>query len=213
MFRAGIARAFEDGGSACTLWRVRRSTIRAGPSPGPAAGRAQAGGDPGAGATSRDTALATAARLAPRLTPPASAGELGVHRAPGRRYRLDQAEQFDRAELAGDAALGLFAASARCRAWLASITARSPAPYEQTAGRMNTFRRQTAGTWPGDPARAARILLGIVSHPDPPLRLLLGAGAVDSAEKSAAERGAEAAAWADVSRSADFPAVAAADAG
>ena len=141
------------------------------------------------------------------------AGELGVHRAPGRRYRLDQAEQFDRAELAGDAALGLFAASARCRAWLASITARSPAPYEQTAGRMNTFRRQTAGTWPGDPARAARILLGIVSHPDPPLRLLLGAGAVDSAEKSAAERGAEAAAWADVSRSADFPAVAAADAG
>ncbi len=85
--------------------------------------------------------------------------------------------------------------------------------YEQTVGRMNTFRRQTAGTWPGDPARAARILLGIVSHPDPPLRLLLGAGAVDSAEKSAAERGAEAAAWADVSRSADFPAAAAADAG
>ena len=84
--------------------------------------------------------------------------------------------------------------------------------YEQTVGRMNTFRRQTAGTWPGDPARAARILLGIVSHPDPPLRLLLGAGAVDSAEKSAAERGAEAAAWADVSRSADFPAAAAADA-
>ena len=78
--------------------------------------------------------------------------------------------------------------------------------YEQTVGRMNAFRRQTAATWPGDPARAARILLDIVSHPDPPLRLLLGAGAVDSAEKSAAERGAEAAAWADVSRSADFPA-------
>jgi NAD(P)-dependent dehydrogenase (short-subunit alcohol dehydrogenase family) len=78
--------------------------------------------------------------------------------------------------------------------------------YEQTVGRMNEFRRQTAAAWPGDPARAARILLDIVNHPDPPLRLLLGAAAVESAEKSSIARAAEAAAWADVSRSADFPA-------
>jgi NAD(P)-dependent dehydrogenase (short-subunit alcohol dehydrogenase family) len=77
--------------------------------------------------------------------------------------------------------------------------------YEQTVGRMNEFRRQTAAAWPGDPARAARILLDIVNHPDPPLRLLLGAAAVESAEKSSIARAAEAAAWADVSRSADFP--------
>jgi NAD(P)-dependent dehydrogenase (short-subunit alcohol dehydrogenase family) len=78
--------------------------------------------------------------------------------------------------------------------------------YEQTVGRMNEFRRQTAATWPGDPARAARILLDIVNHPDPPLRLLLGAAAVESADRSSLARAAEAAEWADVSRSADFPA-------
>ena len=77
--------------------------------------------------------------------------------------------------------------------------------YEQTVGQMNRFRHETAGTWPGDPARAARILIGIVNQPDPPLRLLLGNGAVDSAEQSSVARAAEAAAWADVSRSADFP--------
>jgi NAD(P)-dependent dehydrogenase (short-subunit alcohol dehydrogenase family) len=78
--------------------------------------------------------------------------------------------------------------------------------YEQTVGRMNTFRQQTSRTWPGDPLRAARILIDVVNNPDPPLRLLLGAAAVESAEKSSIARAAETAAWADVSRSADFPA-------
>jgi NAD(P)-dependent dehydrogenase (short-subunit alcohol dehydrogenase family) len=77
--------------------------------------------------------------------------------------------------------------------------------YEQTVGRMNTFRQQTLRTWPGDPLRAARILIDVVNNPDPPLRLLLGAAAVESAEKSSIARAAETAAWADVSRSADFP--------
>ncbi len=78
--------------------------------------------------------------------------------------------------------------------------------YEQTVGRMNAFREQTSRTWPGDPVRAARILIDVVNHPDPPLRLLLGAAAVESAAKSSIARAAETAAWADVSRSADFPA-------
>ncbi|MEV6846709.1 oxidoreductase [Actinoplanes sp. NPDC051411] len=77
--------------------------------------------------------------------------------------------------------------------------------YEPTVGQMNDFRRQTDGTWPGDPVRAARILVDVVGHPNPPLRLLLGAAAVDLARKSSDERAAEAAEWADVSRSADFP--------
>jgi NAD(P)-dependent dehydrogenase (short-subunit alcohol dehydrogenase family) len=78
--------------------------------------------------------------------------------------------------------------------------------YEATVGKMHAFRQETDGTWPGDPARAARILVDVVNHPDPPLRLLLGAAAVDLARKSSDERAAEAAEWADVSRSADFPA-------
>ncbi|GIF18070.1 NAD(P)-dependent dehydrogenase (short-subunit alcohol dehydrogenase family) [Actinoplanes tereljensis] len=78
--------------------------------------------------------------------------------------------------------------------------------YEETVGKTNAFRRETAGTWPGDPARAARILVDLVGHPNPPLRLLLGATAVDLAERSSAERAAEAAEWSGISRAADFPA-------
>jgi NAD(P)-dependent dehydrogenase (short-subunit alcohol dehydrogenase family) len=80
------------------------------------------------------------------------------------------------------------------------------ADYEQTVGTMNRWRTEHDGEQQGDPARAARILLDIVAEPEPPLRLLLGAGAVASAEQSSAARAAEAAKWADVSRSADFPA-------
>ncbi|MDF3310751.1 oxidoreductase [Rhodococcus sp. T2V] len=78
--------------------------------------------------------------------------------------------------------------------------------YEATVGAMNRYREDSDGTQPGDPARAARIIMDVVAAEDAPLRLLLGAGAVAMAEKSSRERAAEALAWADVSRSADFPA-------
>ncbi|MEU4242162.1 oxidoreductase [Actinoplanes sp. NPDC026619] len=88
----------------------------------------------------------------------------------------------------------------------ASMTFHPVSPdYEETVGKTNAFRRETDGTWPGDPVRAARILVDLVGNPAPPLRLLLGATAVDLAERSSAERAAEAAAWAGVSRAADFP--------
>jgi NAD(P)-dependent dehydrogenase (short-subunit alcohol dehydrogenase family) len=78
--------------------------------------------------------------------------------------------------------------------------------YEQTVGEVNRVREATAASWPGDPARAAKIVLDVVDMPDPPRRLLLGATAVDLAVRSAGERTAEAQRWADLSRSADFPA-------
>jgi NAD(P)-dependent dehydrogenase (short-subunit alcohol dehydrogenase family) len=78
--------------------------------------------------------------------------------------------------------------------------------YAQTVGAMNSFRESTVASWPGDPVRAAKIIVDIVGLDEPPLRLLLGAGAVDSAEKSSKARAAEADQWAEVSRSADFPA-------
>jgi len=76
--------------------------------------------------------------------------------------------------------------------------------YDQTVGAMNRYRQSTAPSWPGDPARAARIIVDIARLDDPPLRLLLGASAVESAEKASRARAAEAEKWADVSRSADF---------
>jgi NAD(P)-dependent dehydrogenase (short-subunit alcohol dehydrogenase family) len=80
------------------------------------------------------------------------------------------------------------------------------ADYDQTVGEMNRYRESTVSTWPGDPARAAKIILDITRLDDPPLRLLLGAGAVESARKASDARAAEADRWADVSESADFPA-------
>ena len=77
--------------------------------------------------------------------------------------------------------------------------------YEQTVGEMNRYRESTVATWRGDPARAARIILDLVDLDEPPLRLLLGAGAVESAAKSSQARAEEAEKWADISRSADFP--------
>ncbi|MFC8078071.1 oxidoreductase [Streptomyces sp. NPDC057307] len=87
-----------------------------------------------------------------------------------------------------------------------SMTLHDATPdYERTVGKMNAYRRENEGTEKGDPARAARVLLDIVNNPEPPLRLLLGSDAVTYADKASRERAAEAARWAEVSRSADFP--------
>ncbi|GII57131.1 short-chain dehydrogenase/reductase [Planotetraspora thailandica] len=80
------------------------------------------------------------------------------------------------------------------------------ADYEETIGAMNRYRASTAHEWPGDPARAARIILDVVRLDEPPLRLLLGARAVEMAAEASRVRAAEAEKWAEVSRSADFPA-------
>ena len=77
--------------------------------------------------------------------------------------------------------------------------------YDVTVGAMNRYREATVSQWPGDPARAAKIITDIVRLDEPPLRLLLGAGAVELAEEASKARAAEAEKWADVSRSADFP--------
>jgi NAD(P)-dependent dehydrogenase (short-subunit alcohol dehydrogenase family) len=78
--------------------------------------------------------------------------------------------------------------------------------YEQTVGRMIRYRESSGGKQPGDPARAAKIIIDIVHLDDPPLRLLLGSDAVELAEEASKARAAEAEKWAEVSRSSDFPA-------
>ncbi|MEV0381074.1 oxidoreductase [Nonomuraea sp. NPDC050643] len=79
------------------------------------------------------------------------------------------------------------------------------ADYERTVGEMNRYRESTVATWRGDPVRAAEIITDIADLDEPPLRLLLGAGAVTMAQESSEARAAEAERWAQVSRSADFP--------
>jgi NAD(P)-dependent dehydrogenase (short-subunit alcohol dehydrogenase family) len=87
-----------------------------------------------------------------------------------------------------------------------SMIMQEPGPdYRETVGRMHEMRRSTNGTQPGDPARAADVIVDVVNAPEPPRRLLLGRGAVEQALASGAERNEEARQWAAVSRSADFP--------
>lgn len=78
--------------------------------------------------------------------------------------------------------------------------------YDATVGEMAPRLRASSGNQPGDPAKAAQIILRIVEEANPPLRLLLGRGAVDLVMKADNERGESDAKWRGVSLSADFDA-------
>jgi len=90
--------------------------------------------------------------------------------------------------------------------WMgSSMTMQDPGPdYRDALDFMHEIRRSSNGSQPGDPARAAHVIIDVVESPDPPRRLLLGSDAVDLALASGAERNEEANRWAAVSRSADF---------
>jgi NAD(P)-dependent dehydrogenase (short-subunit alcohol dehydrogenase family) len=92
--------------------------------------------------------------------------------------------------------------------WQGSSMRMAPvgADYEPSVGEMHRRRKAMSGTEAGDPVRAAGIIVAIAELDEPPLRLLLGAGAVDLADTASKARAAEASKWAEVSRSADFPA-------
>ena len=76
--------------------------------------------------------------------------------------------------------------------------------YAATVGRMHSYRRSVDGQQPGDPVRAARVLVDVAAMDSPPRRLLLGTDAVQMAEHASRVRAREAAVWAGVSQSTDF---------
>ncbi|MGI5135312.1 oxidoreductase [Streptomyces sp. CA-106110] len=80
------------------------------------------------------------------------------------------------------------------------------ADYEETVGAMNKYRAENNGTQPGDPVRAAKVLIDVANDDDPPRRLLLGAQAVSMALEAGEARAAETRKWAAASGAADFPA-------
>ena len=77
--------------------------------------------------------------------------------------------------------------------------------YEPTVGKIHEYRRASQGDQPGDPVRAARLLVDLVDRSELPLRLPLGAAAVDMVLANEHRRIEETTAWAALSRSADFP--------
>ncbi|BAL87800.1 putative short-chain dehydrogenase/reductase [Actinoplanes missouriensis 431] len=76
--------------------------------------------------------------------------------------------------------------------------------YEATVGRSHRFGDESQGAEPGDPARAAEVIVRVVTLDDPPRRLPLGSDALTAALAAGAARTAEAARWADLSRSTDY---------
>jgi NAD(P)-dependent dehydrogenase (short-subunit alcohol dehydrogenase family) len=86
-----------------------------------------------------------------------------------------------------------------------STTIREGRPeYDSTVGATARFQRDYSGAQPGDPAKAAAVIIHIASLDEPPLRLLLGSDAVRAAEQSDAARIDADRNWRDVSVSTDF---------
>jgi len=88
-----------------------------------------------------------------------------------------------------------------------STTIRPSRPeYDATVGAIARFQRDYDGTQPGDPARAAAVILHIASLEETPLRLLLGSDAVHQAEQNDMALLEADRKWRELSLSTDFEA-------
>ncbi len=78
--------------------------------------------------------------------------------------------------------------------------------YEASAGKFAKFINGVDGKQPGDPVRAAQVILQAVDAERPPLRLVVGKYATDKAHRTFAQREAELKAWEAAGLTADGPA-------
>jgi NAD(P)-dependent dehydrogenase (short-subunit alcohol dehydrogenase family) len=77
--------------------------------------------------------------------------------------------------------------------------------YDATVGKTARFQREFNGKQPGDPARAAAVLLRLVEERNPPLRIVLGRDAYHAAERNDLAKIELAREWKDLSISTDYP--------
>lgn len=85
-----------------------------------------------------------------------------------------------------------------------TVLAEGRAEYAETVGTTARFQREYDGRQPGDPAKAAAVIIHIAGLDEPPFRLLLGSDAVRNVEKADAARMAADREWRTVSVSTDF---------
>ena len=85
------------------------------------------------------------------------------------------------------------------------IAAQQMEDYDATAGNMRRYFTEQDGKQKGDPIRAVHAMMQVVESPNPPLRLLLGAfalqrlrGKIDTIQKEVAE-------WQSITVGADYP--------
>jgi NAD(P)-dependent dehydrogenase (short-subunit alcohol dehydrogenase family) len=87
----------------------------------------------------------------------------------------------------------------------ASTTLQAGRPeYDAVVGRAARLQAQYDGQQPGDPRKAALLLLQLAAMEEPPLRLPLGSDAIAAISAADARRLAEVERWQDLSRSTDF---------
>jgi NADP-dependent 3-hydroxy acid dehydrogenase YdfG len=79
------------------------------------------------------------------------------------------------------------------------------ADYDTTAGNMRKYFAENDGKQKGDPLRAVHAMMQVVESPNPPLRLLLGASALQRLRGKLGNWEKEIAAWEQVTTGADFP--------
>jgi NAD(P)-dependent dehydrogenase (short-subunit alcohol dehydrogenase family) len=78
------------------------------------------------------------------------------------------------------------------------------AAYQGTVGQVEDVFHKIAGHEPGDPAKAAQVIIAIVNEEHPPRRLLLGRDAVQLAPKIDRDHLAQIDRWEQLSISTDF---------
>jgi NAD(P)-dependent dehydrogenase (short-subunit alcohol dehydrogenase family) len=87
----------------------------------------------------------------------------------------------------------------------ASTTIRSGRPeYDSTVGAVAQFQRAYNGAQPGDPVKAAAVIMHMATLDEPPLRLLLGSDAVRLVEQNDVARMEADKKWRDLSVSTDY---------
>jgi NAD(P)-dependent dehydrogenase (short-subunit alcohol dehydrogenase family) len=87
-----------------------------------------------------------------------------------------------------------------------STTLREGRPeYASTVGETVHFQRHYNGKQPGDPTRAAAVVLELASMDHPPLRILLGSDAYEAVEKNDLAKIELGRQWKELSHSTDFP--------
>jgi NADP-dependent 3-hydroxy acid dehydrogenase YdfG len=85
------------------------------------------------------------------------------------------------------------------------LAERRIADYDNTAGNMRKYFSENDGKQRGDPLRAVQAMMQVVETPEPPLRLLLGASALQRLRSKLTSWEKEIAAWEQVTVGADFP--------
>ena len=77
--------------------------------------------------------------------------------------------------------------------------------YSSTADNARRYRSDQHGRQPGDPLKAVQAMMEVVNSSNPPLRLLLGSGALKRVRQKMEAWQKEIAAWEPVTVGADFP--------